>query len=200
MVRTLSAARVRPRRSPPLVLGELWRLDATVVIAAGVTVISLNYGRPPRACPCIKPQSTCAVGWATTFRGFGGGDERSYRSAESEQVASSPRRREKRRGHRYFLRPSNGLSIIVIRALSVFLLALSPLGSDRSWSGLFQPRQSSPATAAFPILVQGRRPHLTFRGLLNVHCGLRPVGLLHRQSDTSVSKAPTVSSPPPSLR
>ena len=27
----------------------------------------------------------------------------------------------------------------------------------------------SPATAAFPILVQGRRPHWTFRGLLNVH-------------------------------
>ena len=29
---------------------------------------------------------------------------------------------------------------------------------------------------------------------------LRPVGSLHRQSDTSVSKAPTVSLPPPSLR
>jgi len=28
---------------------------------------------------------------------------------------------------------------------------------------------SSPATAAFPILMQGRRPHWTFRGLLNVH-------------------------------
>ncbi len=27
----------------------------------------------------------------------------------------------------------------------------------------------SPATAAFPILMQGRRPHWTFRGLLNVH-------------------------------
>src|SRR5271165_6772136 len=29
---------------------------------------------------------------------------------------------------------------------------------------------------------------------------LRPVGSLHRQSDTSVSKAPTVSLPPPPLR
>ena len=26
-----------------------------------------------------------------------------------------------------------------------------------------------PATAAFPMLVRGRRPHWTFRGLLNVH-------------------------------
>jgi hypothetical protein len=28
---------------------------------------------------------------------------------------------------------------------------------------------SSPATAAFPMLVQGRRPHWTFRGLLDAH-------------------------------
>src|SRR5277367_6942567 len=33
-----------------------------------------------------------------------------------------------------------------------------------------------PAAAAFPILLQGRRPHWTFRGLLNVHWRLRPVG------------------------
>ena len=45
-----------------------------------------------------------------------------------------------------------------------------PLGSDRSWDGLFHPfPHSSPATAAFPMLVRGRRPHWTFRGLLNVH-------------------------------
>ena len=58
---------------------------------------------------------------------------------------------------------------------------------------------SSPATAAFPILMQGRRPHWTFRGLLNVHA-LRPVGSPHRHGDTSVSKAPTVSLPPPTPR
>src|SRR5271166_6334689 len=45
-----------------------------------------------------------------------------------------------------------------------------PLGSDRSWDGLFHPfPHSSPATAAFPIRVRGRRPHWSFRGLLNVH-------------------------------
>ncbi len=45
-------------------------------------------------------------------------------------------------------------------------------------------------------LVQGRRPHWSFRGLLNVHWLLRPVGSPSRQSDPSVSKAPTVSLPP----
>src|SRR5271169_4747436 len=43
-----------------------------------------------------------------------------------------------------------------------------PLGLDRSWDGLFQP-SLYPAAAAFPITAQGRRPHWTFRGLLNVH-------------------------------
>src|SRR5271157_5271656 len=33
------------------------------------------------------------------------------------------------------------------------------------------PFASSPATAAFPIVLQGRRPHWTFRGLLDVHSG-----------------------------
>ena len=37
-----------------------------------------------------------------------------------------------------------------------------------------------PAAAAFPKLGLGRRPHWTFRGLLNVHWRLRPVGSLHR--------------------
>ena len=37
-----------------------------------------------------------------------------------------------------------------------------------------------PAAAAFPILVQGRRPHWSFRGLKSVHWLLRPVGSLHR--------------------
>jgi len=53
-----------------------------------------------------------------------------------------------------------------------------------------------PAAAAFPITAQGRRPHWTFRGLLNVHWLLRPVGSPSRQSDPSFSKAPTVSFPP----
>src|SRR5271156_1375433 len=38
-----------------------------------------------------------------------------------------------------------------------------------------------PAAAAFPIFVQGRRPHWSFRGLLNVHWLLRPVGSPPRQ-------------------
>ena len=77
-----------------------------------------------------------------------------------------------------------------------------PLGSDRSWDGLFQPLTlSSPATAAFPMLVRGRRPHWTFRGLLNVHSRyglsarciarathlsrrLRRFRYLHRRSDS----------------
>ena len=53
-----------------------------------------------------------------------------------------------------------------------------------------------PSAAAFPFLTQGRRPHWSLRSLLNVHWLLRPVGSLSRQSDPSVSKAPTVSFPP----
>ena len=76
-----------------------------------------------------------------------------------------------------------------------------PAGSDRSWDGLFQPFPFSPATAAFPIRVQGRRPHWSFRGLLNVHSRyglsarciakathlsrrLRRFRYLHRRSDS----------------
>ena len=33
---------------------------------------------------------------------------------------------------------------------------------------------TSPTTAAFPVIVAGRLPHWTFRGLLGVHCALRP--------------------------
>ena len=60
---------------------------------------------------------------------------------------------------------------------------------------------SSPAAAAFPIPVQGRRPHWSFRGLLNVHSRyglparrsrqaarlsrrLRRFRYLHRRSDS----------------
>src|SRR5262249_18911087 len=76
-----------------------------------------------------------------------------------------------------------------------------PAGSDRSWDGLFQPFPCSPAAAAFPTLVQGRRTHWTFRGLLNVHSRyglparciakathlsrrLRRFRYLHRRSDS----------------
>src|SRR3954463_16733212 len=44
-----------------------------------------------------------------------------------------------------------------------------PTGSDRSWDGLFQPFPRSPAAAAFPARLPGRRPHRSFRGLLDVH-------------------------------
>ena len=76
-----------------------------------------------------------------------------------------------------------------------------PAGSDRSWDGVFQPFPCSPAATAFPLLVQGRRTHWTFRGLLNVHSryGLPARGIakatpvsrrlrrfryLHRRSDS----------------
>jgi hypothetical protein len=49
---------------------------------------------------------------------------------------------------------------------------LSPLPRwDRRWDR-FAPR--IPTTAAFPMSVPGRLPHQTFRGLLSVHCALRP--------------------------
>ena len=36
-------------------------------------------------------------------------------------------------------------------------------------------RSSSPTAAAFPVSQPGRLPHCPFRGLLGVHCALRPV-------------------------
>src|SRR3990172_11950249 len=33
---------------------------------------------------------------------------------------------------------------------------------------------SCPATATFPVIMAGRLPHCNFRGLLGVHCALRP--------------------------
>ncbi len=72
------------------------------------------------------------------------------------------------------------------------------LAVDPRCPAIFAAADESPLqnAAAFPIYTQGRRPHWTFRGLLNVHWRLRPVGSLSRQSDPSVSKAPTVSFPP----
>src|SRR5271157_981132 len=54
-----------------------------------------------------------------------------------------------------------------------------PASFDRSWDSLFQLFPDNLAAAAFPLLVQGRRPHWTFRGLLDVHWLLRPVGSPH---------------------
>ena len=61
----------------------------------------------------------------------------------------------------------------------------------------------------FPFIPSdGGLPHLSARSASTLvvsrpaqrSLALRPVGSLHRQSDTSVSKAPTVSLPPPPLR
>ena len=64
-----------------------------------------------------------------------------------------------------------------------------PLGSDRSWTA-YSTRFPihSPATAAFPIRVRGWRPHWSFRGRQR-SLALRPVGSLHRLSDTFVSRS-----------
>src|SRR5262249_58116283 len=58
----------------------------------------------------------------------------------------------------------------------------------------------SPAATAFPILVQGRRPHWTFRGLLDVHSRYGLPARRTARGRTFVSKAPTASLPPPPLR
>src|SRR5271156_3886195 len=83
-----------------------------------------------------------------------------------------------------------------------------PAGSDCSWDGLFQPFPCSPAASAFPILMQGRRTHWTFRGLLDVHSRyglparciawathvsrrLRRLRYLHRRSDSYRPEQPS---------
>jgi hypothetical protein len=83
-----------------------------------------------------------------------------------------------------------------------------PAGSDCSWDGLFQPFPCSPAASAFPILMQGRRTHWTFRGLLDVHSRyglparciakathvsrrLRRFRYLHRRSDSYRPEQPS---------
>jgi hypothetical protein len=64
--------------------------------------------------------------------------------------------------------------LLVLRPISVcrhaiVITPVVPPGSIRSWDGLFQPFPCSPAAAAFPVNLPGRRPHLSFRGLLDVH-------------------------------
>ena len=75
-----------------------------------------------------------------------------------------------------------------------------PTGSDRSRAVCFNP-PCSPVAAAFPVDLPGRRPHWSFRGLLDVHSGyglparriatatrcsrrLRRFRYLHRRSDS----------------
>ena len=44
-----------------------------------------------------------------------------------------------------------------------------PLGSDRSWDGLFQPFPFIPSGSGLPHARARSAPHWTFRGLLDVH-------------------------------
>jgi hypothetical protein len=75
-----------------------------------------------------------------------------------------------------------------------------PAGSDRSWDGLFQPFPCSPAAAAFPAKLPGRRPHWSFRGLRDVHLRYGLPARRMARSHAFLSKTPTVSLPPPPLR
>ena len=55
---------------------------------------------------------------------------------------------------------------------------------DPSLAALLSPGPGlHPATAAFPVLKPGRLPHHLFRGLLGVHCTLRPADSRSRQCD-----------------
>ena len=57
-------------------------------------------------------------------------------------------------------------------ALDLLVYMLSPLPRRDRWVLALLP---SPTTAAFPEIQAGRLPHYLFRGLLSVHCTLRPV-------------------------
>ena len=59
---------------------------------------------------------------------------------------------------------------------------------------------SSPTTAAFPDSRAGQLPHYTFRGLLNVHCALRPMGSPSCPRQPSTPEASAASLPPLLLR
>lgn len=59
---------------------------------------------------------------------------------------------------------------------------------------------ASPTTAAFPHLRPGRLPHYTFRGLLSVHCTLRPGWSPNCPRQPSTSEASAISLPPSLLR
>ena len=59
---------------------------------------------------------------------------------------------------------------------------------------------SSLAMAAFPHLRAGRLPHYTFRGLLSVHCSLRPAWSPSCPRQPSTPEASAISLPPLLLR
>lgn len=61
---------------------------------------------------------------------------------------------------------------------------------------------SSPTTTAFPVIVAGRLPHRHFRGLLGVHCTLRPArsaDFLNEAVSESASVHLSPPGPPPVL-
>ncbi len=58
----------------------------------------------------------------------------------------------------------------------------------------------APATAALPAPQSARLPHRLSRGLLDVHCALRPADARSRLTRPFPSQASTAWSPPPSLR
>ena len=76
--------------------------------------------------------------------------------------------------------------------VSLFLRAMPTTPADRN--GCLH-RFPSPSRAAFPVNVPGRRPQLTFRGLLRLHSRYRPQdrstvqdGLCHRASVPPVAQ------------
>jgi hypothetical protein len=62
---------------------------------------------------------------------------------------------------------------------AVTITPVGSLGRIVRNEGVSAPRLS-PATAAFPEFVAGRLPRYHFRGLLGVHCTLRPIDSPHR--------------------
>jgi len=63
-----------------------------------------------------------------------------------------------------------------------------------------QDRHSNRTLAAFPVYTAGRLLHCTFRGLLGVHCTLRPIHSPSVPSTPVIAKASANSLPPSSLR
>jgi hypothetical protein len=74
----------------------------------------------------------------------------------------------------------------------------SPLPRRDRWWDRVAPRK--PATAAFPVGQLGRLPHWPFRGLLGVHCTLRPACSRSHLKRPFTPKASAVSLPPLPLR
>ena len=77
------------------------------------------------------------------------------------------------------------LRLPVLRRISVYRHAVAkyPGGTTGSYrfAGVRPP--SSPVTAAFPVFAAGRLPRYAFRGLLGVHCTLRPACSRSRHGD-----------------